>query len=608
MAGTYAKYASLGPGGGGGGGGITSINGNTNAAQTIAGGTGISVASSGGTTTITNQGALDSFTIIQTPHGTSPTATTATSVLTLESTDSSITITGNSGTNTVNFQAAHTGTVTSVALAVPSIFTVSGSPVTTSGTLTLSYSGTALPIANGGTGLTSFTDYELLVGSSTGAITQVSGTGTSGYVLTSNGASALPTWQASSGGLPAYGATGNLLTSNGSSWISSPPNDTGLHTNTFNWQNTNYALTVSSLYQQVMVSGGGTDQLMSLPQATTLPLYWSVIIVDNGNNYNQIDVYAFDQTTLIGTVYPFSQITFECVDNTTSNGTWQTFSGIPTGASWGATSGINLGNGEEITGNGGGIGSTASIGFGEYFSITNGTGEDVLVVGAPIGDTRHWEINDNSGVECFTIDFREAYDSNGVEAISWDVGVRQLYDNNGNLQVDWGTNFSLYSPDTGSVAIQWNLSTLNDTSNNVVAGWGAFINVNYELTVNHLGGAAFGGFGGAEYPTVAPGTGAGTGGTTALSTIASDLAGTISINTGTSPSPNAVIATLTFITPYNDGPVNTVILSAANANGAGALSHVYWQPDASGNYFTINSTSTALTASTTYMFSYLVVQ
>lgn len=47
--------------------------------------------------------------------------------------------------------------VTSVALAAPAIFTVSGSPVTSSGTLTLSYSGTALPIANGGTAGTSAT-------------------------------------------------------------------------------------------------------------------------------------------------------------------------------------------------------------------------------------------------------------------------------------------------------------------------------------------------------------------------------------------------------------------------------------------------------------------
>ena len=46
------------------------------------------------------------------------------------------------------------GTVTSVGLSAPALFTVSGSPVTSSGTLALTYSGTALPVANGGTGAT----------------------------------------------------------------------------------------------------------------------------------------------------------------------------------------------------------------------------------------------------------------------------------------------------------------------------------------------------------------------------------------------------------------------------------------------------------------------
>lgn len=47
------------------------------------------------------------------------------------------------------------GTVTSVDMTVPGFLSVSGNPITTSGTLAVSYSGTALPAANGGTGLTS---------------------------------------------------------------------------------------------------------------------------------------------------------------------------------------------------------------------------------------------------------------------------------------------------------------------------------------------------------------------------------------------------------------------------------------------------------------------
>jgi hypothetical protein len=49
-----------------------------------------------------------------------------------------------------------TGTVTSVAASVPTFLSIAGSPITTSGTLAISLSGTALPVANGGTGITSF--------------------------------------------------------------------------------------------------------------------------------------------------------------------------------------------------------------------------------------------------------------------------------------------------------------------------------------------------------------------------------------------------------------------------------------------------------------------
>jgi hypothetical protein len=49
---------------------------------------------------------------------------------------------------------AGTGTVTSVAATVPAFLSITGSPITTSGTLAIGLSGTALPVANGGTGTT----------------------------------------------------------------------------------------------------------------------------------------------------------------------------------------------------------------------------------------------------------------------------------------------------------------------------------------------------------------------------------------------------------------------------------------------------------------------
>lgn len=79
MANFFAIYPVVGSGGGGGGG-ITSINGDTTAAQVIAAGTGISVSSSGGTTTISNTASGGTVTSVSvtTANGVSGTVATAT--------------------------------------------------------------------------------------------------------------------------------------------------------------------------------------------------------------------------------------------------------------------------------------------------------------------------------------------------------------------------------------------------------------------------------------------------------------------------------------------------------------------------------------------------
>ena len=59
--------------------------------------------------------------------------------------------------NIPNYADQFVGTVTSVAATVPTFLSVSGSPITTSGTLAVTLSGTALPVLNGGTGVTTST-------------------------------------------------------------------------------------------------------------------------------------------------------------------------------------------------------------------------------------------------------------------------------------------------------------------------------------------------------------------------------------------------------------------------------------------------------------------
>lgn len=66
-----------------------------------------------------------------------------------------------------SWAALTSGTVTSVAMSVPSFLSVAGSPITTSGTLAVTLSGTALPMANGGTGATSFASGSIPYGTGT---------------------------------------------------------------------------------------------------------------------------------------------------------------------------------------------------------------------------------------------------------------------------------------------------------------------------------------------------------------------------------------------------------------------------------------------------------
>src|SRR4051812_25370410 len=110
-----------------------------------------------------------------------------------------------------------TGTTTPV-ISISASY-VGQTSITTLGTIgTGTWQGTAVTVPYGGTGDTSFTAYSVLCGgtTSTGALQNVSGVGTSGYVLTSNGASSLPTWQAAgSGTVTSVSGTANRITSTG---------------------------------------------------------------------------------------------------------------------------------------------------------------------------------------------------------------------------------------------------------------------------------------------------------------------------------------------------------------------------------------------------------
>lgn len=147
---------------------------------------------------------------------------------------------------------AGTGTVSSVAATVPAFLSVAGSPITTAGTLALTYSGTALPVANGGTNSTtaSINSFNNITGyTASGATGTTSAnlvfsasptfTGTlAAAAVTASGLASLqtnvlvggPTTSAFNYGIQAYGSAANGTA------------------NSFNWQFSNDAVAASLLF------------------------------------------------------------------------------------------------------------------------------------------------------------------------------------------------------------------------------------------------------------------------------------------------------------------------------------------------------------------------
>lgn len=138
------------------------------------------------------------------------------------------------------------GSVTSVAATVPSFLSVSGSPITSSGTLAIALSGTALPVANGGTGSTSTTYCSLT--------TNVTGT-----LPVANGGT----------GLTSPSTTGNVLTSNGTAWVSSAPAGGGFSSHQIFTSSGTFTIpsgkTAIKVYVVGAGGGGGTRQTTSFP-------------------------------------------------------------------------------------------------------------------------------------------------------------------------------------------------------------------------------------------------------------------------------------------------------------------------------------------------------
>jgi hypothetical protein len=179
---------------------------------------------------------------------------------------------------------ATSGTVTSVSASTPSVFSVSVSNPTTTPSITMSYSGTALPVVNGGTGVT-----------------------------TSSGASSVV-----------------LRDTNQNIFI----NNTVRGTQTIVSAGASTSLTVATPYN-ILVTGSSTQTLV-LPDATLLSNSFNYLI--NNNSSGGGVVIKNNGGTTLTSIPVGGMVYIILLDNSTSNGAWDYHFQAPSNVSWGTSS------------------------------------------------------------------------------------------------------------------------------------------------------------------------------------------------------------------------------------------------------------------------------
>ena len=313
-----------------------------------------------------------------------------------------VTITGSWPNQTINASGGGSGTVTSVAQTFTGgLISVSGSPITTSGTLALTVAGTSggIPYFSSSSAWASsaaLTQYGVVYGGGAGAAPVSTAAGTAGYALIAN-SGAGPTFQQVS--LTA-GVTGTLPVANGGTGVttSSGANSVVLrdaNSNiTANYLYTGYSntaaagttttLTAASAFSYVVTGSGG--QTFKLPDATTLSAGATYIF--NNNQTSGTIVVQNNSATTVVTVQSGAVVYLTLLTNSVAAGTWDTHYQAPSNVTWSTNTLDYAGsitsatwNGVAVAANRGGTGvannaaSTLTItgNFGTTFTVTGTT-------------------------------------------------------------------------------------------------------------------------------------------------------------------------------------------------------------------------------------------
>ena len=381
------KTVSVAPGGGGGSGTVTSV--------AVSGGT-TGLTTSGGP--VTTSGTITLAGTLAVANGGTGTTTPALVAGT------NVTVSGTWPNQTINASGGGggSGTVTSVAQTFTGgLISVSGSPVTTFGTLALTVAGTSggIPYFSSSSAWASsaaLTQYGVVYGGGAGVSPGVTAAGTAGYSLIANSAAA-PTFQQVS---LTVGVTGTLPVANGGTGVTASTGANSVvlrdaNSNvTANYLYTGYSntaaagttttLTASSIFNYNITGSGG--QTFKLPDATTLSV--GAVYTFNNNQTSGTIVVQNNSTTTVATIQSGGFLCLTLLTNSVAAGTWDTHYQAPSNVSWSTNTLDYAGsitsatwNGVAVAANRGGTGvannaaSTLTItgAFGTTFTVTGTT-------------------------------------------------------------------------------------------------------------------------------------------------------------------------------------------------------------------------------------------
>jgi len=194
--------------------------------------------------------------------------------------------------------------------------------------------------------------------------------------LSSSGAITTATWNGNTVGV-AYGGTGVTASSGANSVVLRDSNQNVFannfipNTTTTVASSTPINLTVASAQYQI-VTGSVTSQTFNMPDATTLTV-GDTYYFNNNITYSSVQINAHDGSTSLLALQAGGAAHLILLTNSTSNGTWDVHSYIPSTVSWG-TATLNFNSSSSISGSVSWLGNAVGVAYG-------GTGLTTLTAG-----------------------------------------------------------------------------------------------------------------------------------------------------------------------------------------------------------------------------------